>query len=114
MAVSKAVIPPGAALSQTITLGARRIEGFVMPAAWTAAPLTFVGSVDNVNYLPLYSEDGTELVVQAAAGRFVTLKNDVYTKFDTVDFIQVRSGTSGTPVNQTAGATVSCVTRDPS
>ena len=73
-----------------------------MPFAWTAADLTFQVSTDNgVTYQNVYEEDGSEYVVTADASRFIAIAN-----LPRVDAVKVRSGTSGTAVNQVSARTL--------
>jgi hypothetical protein len=67
-----------------------------MPAAWTAASLTFQGSADGTTYGDLY-DAGTEMSTAAGASRVIHLD---WTKFVGLRFLKIRSGTTGVPVNQ--------------
>lgn len=95
-----ATIPNGAALSQGLYIGGR-IASITMPAAWTAANLTFQGSQDGVNYTDIYDSTGAEVPVSAAASHTIAID-----QFDGAIFIKIRSGTGGTPVNQGAARTL--------
>ena len=96
-----ATIANGASLSGALDLGSMRLAGVLMPAAWTAAGLTFQASYDNVTYFNVFGDAAEYAVASAAASvnNFVAVDR---TKFASVRFIKVRSGTSGTPVNQGA------------
>ncbi len=104
-------IANGASLSSTggdasgaITVTGKALVGLQMPSAWTAANLTFSGSMDGgATYNDLYDEVGTERSVVAAASRSITLDP---AKFLGLTHIKVRSGTTGTPVNQGAARTI--------
>jgi hypothetical protein len=93
-------IANGASLSSAGDLGGTRLVGIIMPAAWTAAALTFQVSYDGgTTFANLYDEYGLEYTVTADAGRAI--------KVPALDFligaqVKVRSGTSGTPANQGA------------
>jgi len=96
-----ATIATGAALSGAIDLGGQLLCSIALPSGWTTASLTFQASHDNVTYRNVYSTDGTELTVTSAtADRHVVLDP---ANFAGVQFVKIRSGTSGTPVNQTGG-----------
>ncbi len=102
------VIPSGAALSNEVPLMGKVIIGLQMPAAWDAANLTFLsgavaGALGNVY------DESAELTVQTAAGRFHALSADKWGGFRR---IQLRSGTSATPVNQTAARTITVIVRE--
>jgi hypothetical protein len=91
-------IASGASLSGAVNLGGRIPVGVYMPASWTAAALTFQVSPDGVTYYNAHTE---------AAEYSVTASAVIYVNFDSVNFyganfLKVRSGTSGTPVNQGA------------
>lgn len=97
------VIKDQTSLSNPVDLRENRLVGFIMPAAWTAANLTFVGAVDEDDtYHPIYDAAGNELVVTAAASRVIV---DI-PELAVCRFLKVRSGTSGTPVNQQADRTI--------
>ena len=100
-------IANGTSLSASVDLGANRVFGVVMPAAWTAAGLTFQGSSDGINFFDLFDDGGTEVSVTVAASKFVVLAAPV--KMLSVRWIKVRSGTTGSPVNQGADRIVKLV-----
>lgn len=94
-----ATIANGASLSGAVQIDPDTVPVAIqMPAAWTAAALTFQGSADGVTYGDLY-DGGTELNIATAANRLVHLD---WTKFVGLRYLKIRSGTSGTPVNQGA------------
>jgi len=74
-----------------------------MPAAWTTANLTVQASFDGTTFTDVYSDDGTEKVITAAASRWIYLN---ITQFLGVRQIKLRSGTSGSPVSQGAARTI--------
>ncbi len=88
-------IANGAALGASF-IGDGRLVAIQMPAAWTAANLTFQGSMDGVTYADMYDATGTEVTVVAAASTYILLADLK------AAWIKVRSGTTGTPVNQGA------------
>jgi hypothetical protein len=75
------------------------IVGCVMPAGWDTATITFQGSMDGATWQNLYDETGGEVTLQAAAGRYIVVPPALMAG---LPWVRVRSGTSGTPVNQTA------------
>ena len=81
--------------SETIDLGPARLLAIQTPAAWTAAVLTFLASADGVTFEPLYLGD-TEYSVSVAASRVIILDFGLYG----LQYIQLRSGTNATPVQQ--------------
>jgi hypothetical protein len=79
-----------------------------MPSTWTAADLTFQASPAGSSYADLYDENGTEVTVDAAASRHIALPP---ADWCSAPFLKVRSGTSGTAVNQAGARTITLVTR---
>lgn len=110
---SKVVIASGTSLSGGYDLGSREINsvvaGFQMPSAWTAANLTFQVSTDDATYQNLYDDAGNEVTVTAADSRFITLDTAQRSNYDGIRFIKIRSGTSGSPVNQGSDRTIQVV-----
>lgn len=108
------VIASGAALSGAINLqgGLRQLVALQMPATWATADLTFDVSADGTTYGPLYW-NGAEFTVEAAGGAVasaaISLDPAVFAGWP---FVKVRSGTSGTPVNQGADRVVTALTRE--
>jgi hypothetical protein len=99
VATAVATIASGASLSGAVDTGTARLAQINMPAAWSAANLTFQTSDDGVTYRNLYDSSGTEYVVTAAAGRSIILS---LADFIAARFLKVRSGTAGVSVNQAA------------
>lgn len=87
-------------------LGERKHVGLIMPAAWTAADITFQVSIDGVNYADLYDKAGAEVSYKAAVSRGIQLGD-----FDLAPwmYIKVRSGTAAVPVNQAAERAIQVV-----
>lgn len=81
----------------------------IFPSAWTAANATFQISADGTTFVDLYDADGTETIAQADASRAVHLDPAI---FSAVPYLKIRSGTSGTPVNQAADRVLTLVLRD--
>jgi len=110
----KVNIASGSSLSGEVLLDnsvprGKRLFAIVMPSSWTAANLTFQASIDGTTYNNLYDYNGSEVTVTAAASRYIVL--DPLT-FAGVAGVKIRSGTSGTPVNQGADRTLTLVVRD--
>jgi hypothetical protein len=81
--------------------------GIFLPAAWTAAVMTFQVSPDNSNWYNLYDKVG-EVSYPAAASEWLALDP---AQFAGVRYLKCRSGTSGTPVNQLAERSLGVVLR---
>ncbi len=84
-------------LSAEIDLGGSSMQTILMPAAWTAASLTFsVAEATSGTFRNAYDDSGTEVVVTTAASRAIPMPSELAG----ARFIKLRSGTSGTPVTQ--------------
>lgn len=108
LVVGAVTIANGQSLSSAVVLGEDRLVGIAMPADWTAANLTFQVSHDGSTYNNLYDDSGAEITVTAADDRYIALD---LTVFAGIQDLKIRSGTSGTPVNQGAERTITLVTR---
>lgn len=102
------LIASGTSLSAAIDLRGTTMVGVIMPASWTTANLSFQASVDGQNYYDIYDMSGTEESVAADASRFIAINPS---ELAGVRYIKLRSGTTGTPVNQGADRTLSLVVR---
>lgn len=105
------LIPNGTALSNAALVGDHNFVGLQMSAAWTAASLSFQISYDaGVTFHDLYDDSGTEVVLAPAApaGKYLQISPD---PFGGIVLLKVRSGTTGTPVNQGADRALILVTR---
>jgi hypothetical protein len=91
----------GQSVSNSVPLDYREWLGFVMPSGWTAAGITFQASIDNgATWVDAYDENGSEITFTVGASRYVLFSQPV--KFFGSKLVRLRSGTSGTPVNQGA------------
>lgn len=101
----------GASLSNPALVGDHVFIGLQMPAAWTAASLTFQTSYDDgVTWHDLYDDAGVEVTLAPAtpAGKYLAVSPD---PFGGLLWLKVRSGTSGSPVNQASNRALILVTR---
>lgn len=92
-------IANGGSLSSSIDFGTARLSLINMPAAWTAATLTFQVSSDGTTFRNLYMSDGTEYSITVGASQSVIVP---LVDFLGIRFLKIRSGTSGGAVNQGA------------
>jgi hypothetical protein len=99
-----ATIASGQSLSGEVDLEDAEYVSIVMPAAWDAASLTFQASpTSGGTFYDVYNAGGSEMSLTVAAQRVVTMRQtNVHELLPTLRYIKIRSGTSGTPVNQTA------------
>lgn len=98
-------IANGASLSGAVDLGGRKLVAIDMPAAWTAASLTFQASVDGVTYDDIY-DGATERSLTVAASRYLMQNIGDWVG---MRWFRIRSGTAGTPVNQGAARIITLV-----
>jgi hypothetical protein len=106
--VFPATILSGTALSAAVNIGSKQIVGIAMPAAWTAASISLQVSLDGgTTWLELINTAGA-VSYTVAASQFLAL--DPATLHG-VNAIKVRSGTSGSAVNQGADRIVGLAVR---
>ncbi|MDR3495351.1 MAG: hypothetical protein P4L82_12190 [Ancalomicrobiaceae bacterium] len=84
-------------LSGALDLGALRALRIIMPAAWTAAALTFQTSADGTVYSNLYDETGNEVSYTPVAAAAMRLPISDWLG---VRFLKIRSGPNAAPVAQ--------------
>lgn len=102
-------ISDGESLSASVNLDGLFPVGVVVPSGWNAASLTFQASVDNSTFYDLYSEiSGThsEVTVSAAASKAIAFDANNFTP---ATHLKLRSGTTGSAVNQTGDVTLTLV-----
>jgi hypothetical protein len=113
-AAASAVIANAASLSGAVDLGSDRLHRIVIPAAWTAAGITFQASPDGTTYYDLYNvaSDGTATEVTIASAGVVANRSLVLdpSVFLGIRWLKIRSGTSAVAVNQGAARTILLVT----
>lgn len=106
--IRQATIANGASLSNGVLLASGVLVAIQMPAAWTAAVLTFQGSVDGTNWCDLYDDGGNEYSATVAASHHVNLDASI---FMSAPYVKVRSGTGGAAVNQGADRLLTLIAR---
>lgn len=107
--VITATIAAGASLSPEVDFGGKTLVGIWMPANWTAADLTFQASPDGgASWGELQDGANNAIDLKIAASEFIQIDP---TKWRGVRSIKVRSGTSGSPVNQTDAMAISLLIR---
>lgn len=92
-------IASGQSLSNAINIGELHLAGIQFPSGWDAASVTFQASVDNVNFVDVYTTTAELSITAAGANRYILLDPH---QFSGMRYIKIRSGVSATPVNQTA------------
>lgn len=105
-----ATIANGASLSDAVDLGANYVATrLTLPAAWTAASLSFQTSPDGVTYNEM-RDDSSELISRTvAAGYDVALPPALWRG---VRYLKIRSGSAAAPVVQ-GGARDIVITKAP-
>jgi hypothetical protein len=107
-----AVIANGQSLSGLIPLGNETLCGIQMPAAWTAADLSFQVSYDGTTWAEMIDQAGANIAVTGpAASEYVAFNNATIALFAGVRFLKIRSGPVGAPVAQGAARTLKCFAR---
>ncbi len=102
-------ISSGAFLSNAVNLGGLRLFGLIMPAAWDAAAVTVLASFDGgATWNNIYDAAGNEYTIIVGASRHVILDP---TAFAAIPMIKIQSGTSASPVNQTADRAIQLILR---
>jgi len=87
-----ATIASGQQVSSKINLGGFSLVGIILPAAFTGTSLTFLASVDNTNFFPIYTTtSGTQLSYTVAQGHYVAINPQ---DFYGVQYLEIQSGSS--------------------
>lgn len=119
-----ATIANGQSLSGAVDLGARvTVKGFeydptllalITPAGWDTNDMTFQVSADGVTYVNLYrvAADGTASEYKITAAAPSLCFNLSPADWKGFRYLKVRSGTSGSPANQSGAASLTLVTGD--
>lgn len=95
-----ALINSGTSITSDINTAGLMAMGVSIPSEWDAANLTVLVSSDlGATYQPMYDGNGNEYTITAAANEYILLDPSV---FGVIRYFQFRSGTAGTPINQTA------------
>ena len=98
------VILSGQNVSDEILVGAANLVGLYLPAEWTTANLTMQVGEDGAAWSNVYDAAGNEVTLTVSgAGTYIALPAGA---FNALGYFRLRSGTSGTPVNQGATRTI--------
>lgn len=105
---STALIVSGASLSSIVWMPEHALVAIQIPSAWTAAAITFQGSTDGSTFGDLYDDGGTEVTIASAtvAASRTIVNGSILEKLAPLVAFKVRSGTTGTPVNQAADRSI--------
>lgn len=102
-------ISSGQSLSTALNIRGIIITGLAVDG-WTSADMTFVGSVDNINYYPVLAQDSTEITVTPVTNCWNTF--DDYVALSQFNYIKIQSGTRSANVNQTGARTITIITNE--
>ena len=92
--------------------GGAELVALHMPGTWVAAAITFDASSARAGtYNGIFDSDGTELSLSAAADRAISLTQEERNLVSDHPYVKLRSGTEGTPVDQTAERTIIAIVR---
>ncbi len=97
-------IAAGESLSGATYIGHQMWVALQMPAAWDTAVITFQASSDGVTYGDVFDFEGNEVTLTTAASRYVTID-----EAKIGPWIKLRSGTTGSAVNQTLASVITLV-----
>ena len=87
---------------------AHELAAIIMPAAWTAADITFQVGPTAAALANLHDSTGAEVTLTVTVSHYVPLPKNIA---NSARFLRLRSGTSGTPVTQLAAREIILVTR---
>lgn len=97
-------------VSSAADLGDTVLCAVITPAAWTAAAITFEASNDGVAWFPMRTTAGEVTIatgqISATEARYLAVDPN---NFRSVRFVRIRSGVSGTFVNQLAARVLTLV-----
>lgn len=104
------VIPNGAAIAAAGVQVSGKLVGIIMPAAWTAAGLTFSASATlGGTYYDIYDIGVERTIATAVVAAGAHLEPTSLNNWLAVNFIKLRSGPGASPVNQGASRTFTLV-----
>lgn len=103
-----APIANGASLSDAVDLINYDFVALMIPAIDGTA-ITFQSSEDGVTYNNVHDSAGTEVSYTVASNRYVLVNTAHLGQFGR--FIKVRTGSAGTPTNQTAARVIQVIGR---
>lgn len=106
-------IADNATESGVIELRGYKLAAVIIPSAWTTADLTvLVSPTKEGTYVPLYTDDGTEVKVTVGGTSRAVAFDFFATSLATCAFIKLRSGTASTPVAQADPRTLIVLLKD--
>lgn len=104
--LASVIIASGASLSNAASVSSNVLLAVIVDG-WTAAGMSFQGSVDGVSFYDLYTSSGSLVGVSPVAGASVQTQDPL--AFVPWTYIKAKSQSGGSAVNQTASRTVTFV-----
>lgn len=103
-----AIIAKGESQSTVIPKSGYKNMLIIMPAAWSAADITFlVSNNPTTGFVKLVkASDETEITSKASASEAVNMDGTLKEALGACAYVKIRSGTSTVPVNQTSPRTL--------
>ena len=104
-------IPADGSMSDAFYIEGLFLLGFVMPSGWNAADMSVQASMDvgiPSNWLNVFDTVGNEWVATTAASRFCLLRTD-RPWLGGMRWLKLRSGVTGSPVNQDADRIITVI-----
>lgn len=105
-------IASGTAVSGAAQVNGQMIDGLILPAAWTAADITFQVSLDGITYSDLFDGYGNQVAIAAVASRAIALPIGLLRAWDYVKLRSAAVGVPATPENQAADRAIVVVSRN--
>jgi len=104
--IIEATIAINKSITGEINIAGYRYIAIIMPDAWTTADLTFTAAeLSGATFKDLYGGDGVEVLIYAGTARVISI-DIADSALAPLPHIKIRSGTTGTPVNQSAERTL--------
>ena len=103
-----ATILSGASTTEEIDLEGHQLAAIQMPSAWTAAGISYLAATESGGTFQAVYNNGIEVTATVAASTCAVAADNALC-LAPLRFIKIRSGTAGTPVNQTADRTLTLI-----
>ena len=109
-----AIIAAGESISSAIDKSHHGHLAIFLPAGWTTAPITFLGSttIDGTYSQIVSATDISEVAIPAVtASKVIVLDTEFLEALIAIPFLKVRSGTLLAPVNQGSEVSINIILR---
>lgn len=103
-------IPLNGSVTQTLDVAYTTLIGFIIPSAWTAAGLTIEVSHDNITWVQPKDSFGSTVGYYSDITASTAYATDVQSLLPW-RYLRLRSGTTATPINQTAARNIVVIKR---